>query len=299
MNPLHKKPDKGDPSDVLQWFPTYNIQLLCCRYWWLKNWEFSELTFPYWRIYHNDYSGASISYEGRDIELNPNKIILIAPNTFYSTRLYNNAIPAEGYNLEGGRISSKTLKLKYEQSISHLFIHFNAGMPYDSILPGIYLYEINEHLKEKLSIIKEHLNHEHTRFSIHSTLAIHSLINDLLADLPPDNWQQVTKDNRIINTLSYIEKNINTKLDNTILASNTNLVTNAFTRLFKEEMGISPQKYIRTKRIKKACIHLHHSNLSIEEVAQQTGFADRFHFSRIFKRETGISPAKYKIGFMV
>lgn len=57
MDALKKIPDKGDPSDIIQLFPRYNLQLHCCRYWWLQHWEFKELSFPYWRIYHNSYQG--------------------------------------------------------------------------------------------------------------------------------------------------------------------------------------------------------------------------------------------------
>lgn len=300
MESIWKNPDKGDPSDIVQWFPTFNLKLHCCRYWWLTKWEFSELAFPYWRIYHNDYSGAIISYNGVDYPLTSDKILLIAPNTAYSTRLHDHHVPKQGYQLEGGRISSDLLDNAAlpMQLILHLFIHFNVGMPYDSILPGVFIFDLTDHLKQKLLLIKRHLNYEHTHFGFHSTLAIQSLINDLLSDLPANSWQEITQDTRIIAILAFIEESIGKDLSNPVLANQTNLATNTFTRLFKEEIGMSPQKYVRTKRINQACIFLHHSSFSIDEVAQKTGFADRYHFSRIFKQETGISPAKFRDGFM-
>lgn len=299
MKTYPKVPDKGDPSDVLQMFPNYNLHLHCCRYWWLQHWEFKELSFPYWRIYHNSYQGAVLLYNNKEYALTPDKIVMIAPNTSYSTRLHDNVIPEFGYSLKGGRISASLSEqqLHAEQCILHLFIHFNIGIPYDNISPGVFIYALTDHLKEKLQVIKRHLNYEHTRFSFYSSLAIQSLIGDLLSDLPEESWNLITKDYRILEVLNYIENHSSDELNNAVLAQQSSMATNAFTRLFTKEIGLSPQKYVKQKRIDKACILLHHSDLQIDEIATKTGFADRYHFSRIFKQITKVSPAKYKKEF--
>ena len=299
MNKYKKVPDKGDPSDVLQIFPKYNLQLLCCRHWWLQEWEFKELSFPYWRIYHNDRKGAVIIHDGTKYELTPDKIIMIAPNTSYATRLYNHVIPKTGYSLKGGRVSTviSEKELIERKFILHLFIHFNIGIPYDNVSPGIFIYKLTNHYQKKLQTIKRYLNHEHTRFNFYSSLAIHSLIIDLLTDLPKSSWNLTTANYRILKVLGYIDNNVNSDLTNTNLAEKSRLATNAFVRLFTNETGISPQKYVKNKRIDKACILLHHSNFTIDEVATKTGFADRYHFSRIFKELTGATPARYRKEF--
>src|ERR1035437_1475794 len=74
-----KVPEKGDPSNIPQLFSGLNINLLCCRFWWLKNWESRNMSFPYWRIYWNKSYGGVISFAGKTIELTPNQIILIPP----------------------------------------------------------------------------------------------------------------------------------------------------------------------------------------------------------------------------
>jgi AraC-like DNA-binding protein len=299
MNTLFKVPDKGDPSDILQLFPRYNLQLLCCRYWWLKKWEFRELSFPYWRIYRNMLDGAVVSYNGKEYPLSSNKIVVIAPNTAFATRLFNHTIPNDGYFLEGGRVGEFETEeeLKAKGCMLHLFIHFNIGMPYDHIAPGIFVLDINDHLNEKLKAITNHLVRDPGRFDFYTVLIIQSLITEVLSGIPEQSWQSTSKDYRIVDLFSIIENNIQQNLSNEKLAAKVKLSTNAFTRLFKNEVGIPPQLYIKQKRVDKACVLLHHSLLTIDEVALHAGFANRYHFSREFKLLTGLSPAMYRKEF--
>ncbi|MCT4591352.1 MAG: AraC family transcriptional regulator [Carboxylicivirga sp.] len=297
MSDKIKRQSIGDPSDVTQTFPKYDINIHCCRYWWLQNWEFKDLSFPFWRVYHNSFEGAAIIYQDKHISITPDKLILIAPNTSYSTYLFNHSIPQQGYSLKGGRANQK-LPLN-EQYLLHLFIHFNLGMPYDNTQPGIYSLPINKEINTMLAGIKKHLNYEHARFTFQSTLAINAIINHLLSSLPENCWQGITNDSRILDVIRFIDANLTSDLSNVQLAPLASMATNAFTRLFTNETGLSPQKYVKKKRIDRACILLHHSSLSIDQIANRCGFADRYHFTRIFSQITGYSPARYKKDFRI
>lgn len=300
QNGIHNKiPDKGDPSNVLQLFQRYNLQVLCCRYWWLQKWEFKELSFPYWRIYHNQNEGAVIIYREKEIALGPNKIIMIAPNTSYATRLFDHVTPGSGYSLIGHRITedSSEAELLDSNKILHLFIHFNLGIPYDNVSPGIFCYEITNHLLKKIETIKSYLLQEYQSISFYAGITIQALISDLLSNLPESSWNLKSKDSRVQNSLNYIENNLSSNLSNPILAERTRMAVNSFTRIFTLDIGMSPQKYVQSKRVDQACILLHHSDLTIDEIAVRTGFYDRFQFSKMFRKWTGTSPAKYKKDF--
>ncbi len=295
---IPKKPDKGDPSDILQNFPNYNIKIHCCRYWWLKNWEFNELSYPYWRIYYNDKPGAKIFHQNKEVELSSNKIIIIAPNTSCSTRIDNNALPENEYNIKGGRIDKQNFN-EAKQYISHLFIHFNIGFPYDNISPGIFEIEADSGLLNKIKLITTHLKETNTNFNFSINIIIHSFINDILSHIPESSWGLISNDNRILSVLNFVEENISYNLDNETLATEANMATNSFIRLFRQEIGITPQLFVKRKRVDEACVMLHHLDLSINTIASKTGFADRYHFSRIFKQKTGFSPAQYRKNLII
>lgn len=53
-------------------------------------------------------------------------------------------------------------------------------------------------------------------------------------------------------------------------------------------------KYITGKRISLAKELLEHTELSIQEVADRTGYGDYYQFNRVFKRETDTTPSRYR-----
>jgi AraC-like DNA-binding protein len=288
----------GDPSEIIQSFPKFNLQMHCCRYWWMKNWEHKGLSFPYWRIYNNVQAGAFMEYKKQTYEMQPGTLYLIAPNTNYSSRLHNNPIPDERHLLTGGRISEITKKehnkLIKEGAIDHLFIHFTLGYPYDRVSPGIYTFHKDRHLEKKIKRLRDYLTVHVAKFNLAIFLTIESLICELLSNLSEEVWQYPVRDVRIAKVISHIENNIHKDISNESLAGIANMATNAFSRLFKEHTGDTLQFFIKKKRIHSACMLLLHSDLNIDEIAEQTGFANRYHFTRIFSQITGNAPAKYK-----
>ena len=65
-------------------------------------------------------------------------------------------------------------------------------------------------------------------------------------------------------------------------------------RLFKRHLRLSPQQYIEHQRIEYAKKLLSLRQLSIKEIAVQSGFANPLYFSRRFQKATGLSPSQYR-----
>ena len=291
-----KVPDKGDPSNIPQIFSGLNINLLCCRFWWLKNWESRNMSFPYWRIYWNKSYGGIISFAGKTIELTPNQVILIPPYTAFSSRLKENTILSSGYSLEGGRVGEGETEsgLLSEGAVLHLFIHFNLGMPYDFIAPQLFSFEVSNDLRTDLEELSFSLQQNNVQLSVQSSLLIYKIIILAVSQIPKEFWNLATTDQRILNVLRDIEDHISEELTNKRLAQVANMAVNSFARIFKEEIGIPPQQFVRERRVQKTSILLHHTTEPMEEIARLSGFCDRFHLARVFKEVTSYSPAQYR-----
>jgi len=293
----------GDPSGIIQVFPKFNLNILCCRLWWMKNWEHRELAYPFWRIYYNRQPGASIIYDDKEICLETDKIYMISPNTRYASRLFNHTIPVNGHVLTGGRLSVITAEEKdlinNNRAVEHLFIHFTLGFPYDNISPGIYSFYIDPFLQSLLDKISENRKKDIQTFDMHTYLILQTLICGILMRIDKHYLEVVAKDKRVNCVINYVEKNINGNLSNEILANKACMAKNSFSFLFKKEFKMPLQQFIRQKRIDKACMMLLHSNLSIDDISDATGFHNRYHFSRIFKEVTSNTPAHYRKEYML
>lgn len=63
-----------------------------------------------------------------------------------------------------------------------------------------------------------------------------------------------------------------------------------FARSFKDAFGVPPHRYLLTRRIERATSLLRETELSITEIAFQTGWGSLGTFGRTFRDITGESP---------
>ena len=63
-------------------------------------------------------------------------------------------------------------------------------------------------------------------------------------------------------------------------------------RLFRTQVGLSPKKYARVIRFKKAMRILEEGRLSLSEIALQLGFSDQAHLGREMKEFSGLTPGE-------
>lgn len=64
--------------------------------------------------------------------------------------------------------------------------------------------------------------------------------------------------------------------------------------LLKARTGMTIREYQLMLKLKKAEALLCGTELSMAEIAAETGFYDAFYFSRVFKRERGIAPTEFR-----
>lgn len=93
---------------------------------------------------------------------------------------------------------------------------------------------------------------------------------------------------------TYIEENYAGKITLEDVAAQIPLSPEAFSSLFKMNMGISLQEYVRLFRMEKAREFLKNPALKIYEISFLVGYPDPTHFCRSFEEVFDISPAEYR-----
>jgi len=68
-----------------------------------------------------------------------------------------------------------------------------------------------------------------------------------------------------------------------------------FARSFKEAFGVPPHRYLLTRRIERATALLRDTDLSITEIAFQTGWNSLGTFGRTFRDVTGENPGAIRV----
>src|SRR5512134_2229802 len=79
------------------------------------------------------------------------------------------------------------------------------------------------------------------------------------------------------------------------LASVSGVSEAHFARSFKDAFGVPPHRYLLTRRIERAKALLRDTELSITDIAFQTGWQSLGTFGRIFRDITGENPGNLRV----
>ena len=125
----------------------------------------------------------------------------------------------------------------------------------------------------------------HSMFELASMIVSFILTNEIIR--PEENsFAQLAK--------SYIESNLQKPLSVATLCRSLGVSKNALYENFRTVFGKTVNEYITDMRLKKAKKLLCGSSLSIDSIAEQTGFASYTYFSRLFRKKYHLSPLAYR-----
>ena len=232
------------------------------------NWNFASVFSPFWRLYWNSKPGFSMDFSGQLVDLTPDNLVLIPPHCSYDCWT-NNPTP-------------------------HFWIHFSyhrtPARPEPIVIkPGEAELSLIQDLKEavKQSVAEE--APERGRL-------LASALTQIALSRAEIEWKQSLPAN-LANLQRHIDEHFGEDLSNPALAKFAGTSLTGLLRLFNRHLGTKPAQYVCEVRVRKAATLLRGSKLSIDEIAEQTGFPNRYYFSRVFKKLTGHSPADFRSNY--
>ncbi|MBN1670950.1 MAG: helix-turn-helix transcriptional regulator [Kiritimatiellae bacterium] len=253
------------------------LRILGCARARLTRWYVRPEGRPFWRFYWNADPGAAIVFRRETFELDDRRIFAIPPNTPFGVRL--------------------------QGTVHHLFAHFLLGYPYDAIRPRIIASPVTGGLRKRLAQLNRQIGERrqgapasdlpHAGLGRSGRLHLSALIAYVLGEVAEQDWPQGPTDARIRRALQRIDAE-GPAPKNVALAVSASMNTNAFIRLFRQEVGEPPQAYAVKRRLERACVMLTHGDETIERIAERCGYCDRNYFSAVFAKRFGIGPASYR-----
>lgn len=235
---------------------------------WARNydWNYPSVYSPFWRVYYDFEPGHAVQFGDLQTELGPDRLIVI-PNHQRFDCLGDPPVPK-------------------------LWLHFSCpwSIEPDSKIPIVI--PVNDVLLALIGELPDLFQHPGPDRRIQIRRLGATLLTYLLGD------SRIPHQRSIPEPIAEIIQRVNQRpghgWKNPELAVIASMSTEGFIRQFKRWIGATPMRYVQQVRVREACRLLADTSATIDEIASQTGFADRFYFSRVFKQHTGRSPAAYR-----
>ncbi len=101
----------------------------------------------------------------------------------------------------------------------------------------------------------------------------------------------------LASTIQWIRENHTQHLNNEVMAAHAAMSLRNFSRIFKQETGTTPARFIERIRLEAAVKYLEETHHALETIARECGFQSGEHFRQAFVRSFRITPGEYRDRF--
>ena len=153
-------------------------------------------------------------------------------------------------------------------------------------LPG-RVFAVSPPLQAYLTFVECQLQHQ-------LDPGLESALLPLFCQLLARQAQDRPRDPRIRAVQAVIAERLAEPLTIAELAAVACLSPTQFKKLFTAQLDLSVHQYLIRQRMEKARALLTHTDLPVQQVAEQVGYGDVSAFSRRFTRHVGLSPRQFR-----
>lgn len=227
-------------------------------------WNFTNVCTPFWRIYYNFDAGCTIK-SGDDVyKLEPAQALIVPDGV--------------------------TFDCMGKRGVRHMWIHYSLHSARVETA-SVQVVKAIRPVRALAATLAEKIDTQKTPIGEVRHLCL-ALIHLMLAEAKSLQLIAVVPRLRLI--YDYITRHMDGEINNRELAEQAGMSVEGFTRWFRTTARRTPAEYIAEQRIREACRRLAFSEDTIEQIAEQVGFANRHHFSRVFKKYAGCGPAGFR-----
>ncbi len=160
----------------------------------------------------------------------------------------------------------------------------------------IFNYLKDDHLKKCLDEMVAAKNTKAGRDMIYLSLLYRFLYKLVETAYSPETISRNVnkKEEYYYKAVEFISMNYSSKITIADLASYIGIDRSYLYLIFKEQIDLSPQEFLISYRMNKACELMSNHELSIGDISRSVGYEDQLNFSRIFKQIKGSSPKEYR-----
>jgi len=244
-------------------------------------WSHRRLPGDHWRLYQNDALGGTLVSVAGDVPLEPGRIYLLPPSAGLGTRadapfrqfyVHFDLGGATAAVALGGLAAQSAWRVPesraFEASVAELGVAVTGGWKGDLALECWMQGVVAEALGRFLCGLAPGLREQYRlrESALRPVLPALRAIHDRYAE----------------------------PLDNARLAALCHMSEDHFIRRFRDAVGATPARFLARRRLAVATQRLLFTEDSVERIAAEAGFRDRFYFSRVFARAAGTPPAAFR-----
>lgn len=152
-------------------------------------------------------------------------------------------------------------------------------------------------MSEELIYLATHSNESPFHLIGHLYLAMDYFIRSTSSATPVGGSK--LQDFYIKEAITFIERNFQNDISIVDIANVCGINRSYFGKIFKKNIGQTPQEFLMNYRMIKATELLRLTDLSISDISKAVGYDNPLHFSRAFKNVYNLSPRNWKNQYAV
>ncbi|MBC8766363.1 helix-turn-helix transcriptional regulator [Arenibacter sp. BSSL-BM3] len=260
-------------------------------------WDYDDVISPFLRLYYITTGSAMVYHSNEAIELKSGHIYLIPSYTFgrykcddYHEQYYISCLE----EIKNGYSIFNFSSFIYESKANPMDLYYFKRLL--ELNPNRQLTNNNPKVYDNRPTLMD-FKKKNEELGLSAYMETHGILKILLSRFIKDAHSQSPKSNvkkEFGMVLNHIHENLHEPLTVKHLAEFCHLNTDYFSRVFNENFGMRPNKYIQSKRIERAQLLLLSTNNSLKQIAERVGLENPSYFTRIFKNHTGKTPGSFR-----